>query len=133
MFLKWRVPPIGDAIFSKQSVIGLALYYYIEKTKKEALVLELNEYLTQEEQEQLDSIMKKVRERKEEAETRQFMLLECQCRCLKQMELGEQKKSCVHEEIQDLLSLICEFCRQHGYCVCNKKKEWKGDEEMPFD
>ena len=95
--------------------------------------MELNEYLTPEEQEQLDAIMKKARERKEEAETRQFMLLECQCRCLRQMGEGEQKKSCTYEDMQELLGFICGFCRQHGYCVCNKKKEWKGDEEMPFD
>lgn len=94
--------------------------------------MELNEYLTAEEQEQIDSIMKKARERKEEAETRQFMLLECQCRCLKQMERGEQQKSCVHEEIQELLGLICEFCRQHGYC-CPRDSEGKiGNDELPF-
>ena len=61
--------------------------------------MELNEYLTSEEQEQLDAIMKKARERKEEAETRQFMLLECQCRCLKQLEGGEKKNSCTYEEM----------------------------------
>lgn len=97
--------------------------------------VDLREFLTHEEREQIDALMKKAEERKrkeEEAYNRQYIMLECQCGCLRHMEGRERKKDNTNEVMQGLLSLICGFCREHGYCVCHRDREDEGDDELPF-
>jgi len=99
--------------------------------------LELNEFLTPEEKEQIAVLMKAAEERKKkvmEADAdNQFMILGCQCGCLNQMhERNKQTISSCMGDMKDLLNLICSFCREHGCCVCQKDDDRRDDEELPF-
>lgn len=97
--------------------------------------MDLGEFLTHEEREQLETLMKRAEERKrkeEEAFSRQFILLECQCGYLKRMDKGKRKEPDSCEEMQELLRLICDFCRKHGG-ICHRDREDEGgDDELPF-
>lgn len=95
--------------------------------------MELNEFLTPEEKELIATLMKRAEERKKkvmEADAEnQFMLLGCQCGCLNRM---HEKNKQIVGDMKELLNIICNFCREHGCCVCQKDEDQRGDEELPF-
>lgn len=99
--------------------------------------MEWSEFLTPEEKEQMAVLMKTAEERKKkiretDAEN-QFMLLGCQCGCMNQMnEKNRQTISSCMGDMKQLLNIICNFCREHGCCVCQKDDDRRGDEELPF-
>lgn len=96
--------------------------------------VDFREFLTHEERELMDALVKKAEERKrkeEEVYSRQYIMLECQCGCLKHMDEGKRKEPDSYEDMQELLSLICDFCRKHGG-ICHRDREDEGDDELPF-
>lgn len=101
--------------------------------------MEWDEFLTLEEKEQMDNLMKKAEERRkkktENDASRHFLLMECQCMCMKQMQEKEGEQdvpSDCFELMQQFLKTVCNFCREHGCRECHKKEEPVGNEELPF-
>lgn len=102
--------------------------------------MEYEEYLTSDEKKQIDELMEKAEERRkkkmEEDASKHFLLLDCQCMCMKKMyESGEQAQdvpSDCFELMQQFLKTVCNFCREHGCRECHKKEEPVGNEELPF-
>lgn len=115
----------------------------------------LRNYLSMDEQEQIDALIGKALHRKEKkkasAGQKQFQFFTCQCVGMEETEgdedaeIGEllEEEACFEFEIERLLREICEFCLKHGLCQCawhernvRKKKECPGtaamDEELPF-
>lgn len=103
--------------------------------------MEYDEYLTSDEKKQIDELMKKADERRkkkmEEDASKHFLLLDCQCLCMKKMYEKEGEKpqavpSDCFELMQQFLKMVCNFCREHGCCECHIDKESVGNEELPF-
>lgn len=102
--------------------------------------MEYEEYLTDDEKKQIDELMKKADERRkkkiEDDASKHFLMLDCQCMCMKQMqekegEQGQSVPSDCFELMQQFLKTVCNFCREHGCRECHKKEECAG-EELPF-
>lgn len=115
------------------------------------------DYMSKNEQEQINALIKKALGRKERkkkaaAGQKQFQYFTCQCVGMEETEgdeedaeIGEllEEEACFEFEIERLLREIYGFCLKHGLCQCawhegnvRKKKECPGtaamDEELPF-
>lgn len=95
--------------------------------------MEWDEFLTPEEKEQMDNLMKRAEERRkkktENDESRHFLLMECQCMCMRQMQEKEGNMAMLpecFESMKQFLKMVCGFCREHRFC------EYRKDEELPF-
>ena len=91
--------------------------------------MSLKDYLTGEENRQLDALLAKAEERmKEKGEEvcrGQFLLMTCQCGC-GQANQNDEKRDNFPNDIEHLLGQICDFCKKHSICpeYCQ--------EELPF-
>lgn len=89
--------------------------------------MSLKDYLTGEENRQLDVLLAKAEERmreKEEERCRgQFIMMSCQCG---QASQNEEKRDNFPNDIENLLGQICDFCKKHSMCP-----EYCA-EELPF-
>lgn len=98
----------------------------------------LKNYMTTEEQRQVDSILERAQERmrKKQAASHehQFLFLGCQCECYEGMVQQDQEKIDFQEDIQALLQQICDFCKRHRACFREGEMEREGevDEDLPF-
>lgn len=100
--------------------------------------MEYEEYLTSDEKKQIDELMNKAEERRkkkmEEDASQHFLMLDCQCMCMKRMQEKEGEQdvpSDCFELMQQFLKTVCNFCREHGCHECHKKEACAG-EELPF-
>ena len=102
--------------------------------------MEYDEFLTPDEKKQIDELMDKAEERRkkkmQDDASKHFLLLDCQCLCMKKMYEKDQQAQDVpsdcFELMQQFLKTVCNFCREHGCCECHKKEEPVGNEELPF-
>ena len=102
--------------------------------------MEYDEFLTSDEKKQIDELMKKAEERRmkkmEDDASKHFLMLDCQCMCMKMQEKegkqGQSVPSDCFELMQEFLKMLCNFCRVHGCRECHKKEESVGNEELPF-
>lgn len=103
--------------------------------------MEYDEYLTSDEKKQIDELMNKAEERRrkkmEDDASNHFLLLDCQCLCMKKMQEKEGERaqdmpSDCFERMQEFLKMLCNFCREHRCCEYHKNKESVGNEELPF-
>lgn len=113
----------------------------------------LRNYMSKNEQEQIDDLIGKALHRREKkkatAGQKQFQYFVCQCVGMEEAEgNGDAEMDETWEEeayfevgIERILREICGFCLKHGLCQCaaegegRKKKECMGaaiDEELPF-
>ena len=101
----------------------------------------LKNYMTEEEQRQVDSILeraqKRMRKKQVSSHEHQFLFLGCQCECYEgmvQQDQEHQEKIDFEDDIQKLLAQICEFCKRHRACFRErgKKEEGEVDEDLPF-
>lgn len=101
----------------------------------------LKDYMTAEEQRQVDSILERAqgRMRKKQAarHEHQFLFLGCQCECyggMGQQEWEQQERCDFEEDVQGLLAQICDFCKRHRSCFRENgvKEEGEVDEDLPF-
>ena len=98
------------------------------------------DFLTPDEQEQINIIMamasERMRKNREEAPVNNphhFLFLHCQCECRQQMERKEQVKEEFERDARTLLDHICSFCHKHGIPVCRKDDAGDEDDEpLPF-
>lgn len=112
------------------------------------------DYMSRNEQEQINALIKKALGRKERkkkaaAGQKKFQYFTCQCIGMEETEgIGDAEIDETWEEeayfevgIERILREICGFCLKHGLCQCaaegegRKKKECMGatiDEELPF-
>ena len=102
----------------------------------------LKNYMTEEEQQQIDALLERARKRMRteqiSKQEHQFLFLGCQCECygtMRQNEEGRQKIDFA-DDIQTLLQQICEFCKRHRACFRreeeNEEREGEEDDELPF-
>lgn len=101
--------------------------------------MEYDEFLTPDERKQIDELMKKAYARRKKKmvddASKHFLMLDCQCMCLKHVQEKEGKQDVAlgcFELMKELLKAICEFCREHDCCVCQKNEDRRRDEELPF-
>lgn len=99
----------------------------------------LKNYMTTEEQRQVDSILEKAQERMRKKQVasheHQFLFLGCQCECYQTMvqQNQEHQERCdIEEDIQRLLQQVCDFCKRHRICFREGEKEGEVDEDLPF-
>lgn len=101
----------------------------------------LKNYMTHEEQRQVDSILKRAEERMRKKQyfgsEHQFLFFGCQCGCYEKMERQNQEhqeKIDFGRDVQKLLRQLCGFCRQQGACLWEGGMEGEGelDEDLPF-
>ncbi len=102
----------------------------------------LKDYMTEEEQRQIDVLLGKAKERMRKRQVanqeHQFLFLGCQCECYGEMMLQnqeKQKKADFEEDIQKLLKQICGFCKRHRGCFREgegEEGEGEDEEELPF-
>lgn len=100
----------------------------------------LKNYMTTEEQRQVDSILERAQERMRKKQAarheHQFLFLGCQCECYEGMmqQNREYQERCDFEgDIQKLLQQICVFCKQHRICFREgEMEEGEVDEDLPF-
>lgn len=91
--------------------------------------MNLKDYLTGEENRQLDALLAKaearMKEKGGESYNEQFLLMTCQCRCKQVLEKEEEKER-FEEEVKKIFTNICAFCKGHDMCpeYCQ--------EELPF-
>lgn len=99
------------------------------------------DFLTPDEQEQINSIMAKASERmrksREEASAKesscQFLFLRCQQECRRQVEQKKQVQEELEHDIGLLMSQVCTFCRKHCLPMCGKEdSEDEDGEELPL-
>lgn len=104
---------------------------------------ELRNYLTPKEFEQLDSLVKKAEERRknegkeEEGESGScFLMLQCQCECIRGMSDEEDLKEEIDlmNDLEKTLQRLCRYCKGHGYhCISRKLHSVSNKEELPFE
>lgn len=102
--------------------------------------MELNDYLTVEEKEQMEGLMKKAAERRKKSkggagEEMSFLYVQCQYESRKEAdEETDKKRADFDAELRSLMNQVCGFCQRHGYCgICSRYKEdEKIDEGLPF-
>lgn len=92
------------------------------------MVVDLKKYMTDDEQELISQILEKAEKRMKQQQQQQsnvFSYLNCQCEVYEQMPEDRKKLegSCM-ADMQQLLGMVCQFCRDHGCCRCS----WRGDE-----
>lgn len=113
----------------------------------------LRNYLSADEQKQIDALIGKALHRKEKkkasAGQKQFRYFVCQCIGMEDTEGKEnedvdepwEEEAYFEVEIERILREVCGFCLKNGLCPCayeegvRKKKECTGtvaDEELPF-
>lgn len=111
---------------------------------------DIKDYLSKEEQEHMDILIQRAKQRKERRKAAangemRFQYFQCQCGCT-----GEQEDEAENErewqetsrELERLLSEICQFCLKYGLCQCpdyrekrekkRKEAETLFDEDLPF-
>lgn len=92
--------------------------------------MSLKDYLTGEENRQLDALLAKaearMKEKGEESYNEQFLLMTCQCCKCKQLLDKEEEKKKFEDEVRKIFASICIFCKGHDMCpeYCQ--------EELPF-
>lgn len=99
----------------------------------------LKDYMTEDEQRQIDVLLERAQERMRKKQTasheHQFLFLGCQCECYEGMVQQNQenpKKVDFEEDIQTLLQQICDFCKWHRACFREGEMEGEVDEDLPF-
>lgn len=103
----------------------------------------LKNYMTEEEQRQVDCILERAQERMRRKQAtsngQQFLFLKCQCECYEGMmrqaqDHEHQEEFDFKEDIQKMLRQICDFCRKHRACLWEGGMEREGevDEDLPF-
>lgn len=110
----------------------------------------LRDYMSKEEQEQMDALLARAVQRKERRKasatgSKRFQFFKCQCGCVEGM--GEEDDAEEEETEEDfyggidrLLREICSFCLKNGLCkhICPREAKKKvesaceEDEELPF-
>lgn len=104
------------------------------------MLIDLKEFMTEEEKKQVNLILDRAEERMQRQQRRQtnaYQLLECKCRVYEQMpENGRRPGGSCMADMQGLLSMVCQFCREHGCCQCwpwdKGEEEREEGEELPF-
>lgn len=98
--------------------------------------MELNEYLTKDEREQMESLMKKAAERRkkdngEADEEVSVLYFQYQYGSRKQT---DEKKADYETDLENVMEQVCNFCQKYKLCDSRKKcREYdEDDEELPF-
>lgn len=101
-----------------------------------AVLIDLKDFMTEEEKNQVNLILDRAEgrmQRQQRQQTNAYQLLECQCRVYEQMpENGRRPGGSCMADMQELLMMICQFCREHGCCQCREGEEREEGEELPF-
>lgn len=104
--------------------------------------IELCDYMSREEREQMDALMDRARRRKERREeaaigAKRFQFFQCQCACKMEMDGGLEKepRKSSGEEMEQMLKAICDFCLKYDLCQCpyhradRQMQEWQDKRE----
>lgn len=103
--------------------------------------MEMSNYLTPEEKDQMEELMKKAAERRKKNVgagdgSMSFIFWQFQYESKNQADGEDAKKKAGFEtELKALMNRACKFCQRHGYCEDNIKCRIydDDDEELPFD
>lgn len=111
---------------------------------------DIKDYLSREEQEQMDDLIQRAKQRKERRKAAangemRFQYFQCQCNCINEPEDEDENERSWKETSRDLEKLlreICQFCLKYGLCQCQvyqekrekkrKEAETLFDEDLPF-
>ena len=103
--------------------------------------VDLREYMSEEEQEQMDALVQRAMTRKarrEETATgaQRFQFFKCECEGVMEAPAVDEEEQTGEEEISDLERLfrdICEFCLTHDLCQCDYHRERRERKRREFN
>lgn len=99
------------------------------------MVIDLKSFLNKEEEQQISQILERAEKRlqRQYQQSDTMLYLDCRCRADEQIQenRGNLGSSCM-ADMQELLMMICQFCREHGCCQCREGEEREEGEELPF-
>lgn len=93
----------------------------------------LRDYMTEGEKQQMDQLLDQAHKRKQQRQqANAYLLLKCQCEVYEQIPENRKKLGggCM-AGMQELLAMVCHFCKDHGCCVCREWEE-REEDELPF-
>lgn len=104
--------------------------------------MEVNDYLTAEEKQQMEKLMKKAAERRKKGrektdsadEAVSFLYVQCEYERKQTDEKAAREKAEYEADLRNLADQVCSFFQRYGYCsICGRYKEDEEvDEELPF-
>lgn len=97
----------------------------------------LKSYMTEQEQRQIDIILKRAQKRMREKQAvsyeHQFLFLSCQYDCYEEMAQRNQEHQIDSpDDFLKLMRQVCDFCKRHRACSREGGIEEGIDEDLPF-